>query len=51
MNIHYDSIKRSEGFWKWLICGYWSANKWGEREWGIRIFGLVIDNTPKGGET
>jgi len=53
MSIKYHSRKEcrrlGDGFFKWLLTGYWSVNKWGEREWGIRIFGVVIDNEPKGG--
>lgn len=49
MSVKYHNIKESNGFWRWLLRGYWSVSKWGEREWGIRIFGIVIDNEPKGG--
>jgi len=49
MSIHYEKIKQAEGFWRWLFESYWSVSKWGEREWGFRIFGLVIDNEPRGG--
>ena len=53
MSITYDSRKEcrrfDDGFWKWLFSAYWSVSKAGEREWGIRIFGVVIDNEPKGG--
>ena len=53
MSIHYESRKEcrrfGDGFFKWLLQGYWSVSKWGEREWGIRILGVVIDNESKGG--
>ena len=49
MNIYYNSVRKSGGFWKWILQGYWSVSKAGEREWGIRILGLLIDNEPRGG--
>jgi len=53
MSISYESRKECRrmgaGFWRWLFQAYWSVSKWGEREVGIRIFGVVIDNEPKGG--
>lgn len=49
MSIRYEGVKRSGSFWKWLLQGYWSVSKLGDREWGIRVFGLLVDNEPKGG--
>ena len=49
MSVHYEGVKKAGSFWKWIFQKYWEVNKWGEREWGFRIFGLLIDNEPKGG--
>lgn len=53
MSLKYHSRKEcrrlGSGFFGWLLQGYWSVSKWGEREWGLRVFGVVLDNEPKGG--